>query len=150
MTNEPLMTQLIFVPSDDLRTIFEHTKNATKWTDPYGVQPEMQDTAHLDFVKDRGIYIMSGSTERLLSESDSNSSLCIYAQGYDPKVPDCWDKCREAVGGDDFVECLPIDDSIFDGIASGQGFWIDFRADSLAYGTWEPKKQPEESRWKNQ
>jgi len=145
------MTQLIFVPSDNLRAVFEHTKKATKWTDPYGVQPEMQDTAHIDFVKDRGIYIMSGSTEKMVNERDNKWSLAIYAEGYDPgEIPDCWEKSREAVGGDDFVECLPIDDSIFDGIASGQGFWIDFRGDSLAYGTWDPKKQVEGSQWKNQ
>ena len=57
-------------------------------------------------VKDRGIYLMSPTSERdLISEE---SSHVIYAQGYSPKAKNLWEKTH-MVSGDDFAEFIPLE-----------------------------------------
>lgn len=64
--------------------------------------------AHFSFVKDDGIYIMAATEERLPGEDTLN--FVVYAEGYDPrKDDDVWMRSREAVGGDDFSEGLPLE-----------------------------------------
>lgn len=67
----------------------------------------------LHLVKDDGIYILSNGTPRMLitkkspnGKHDMKVSKVVYARGYDPSKGDVWDKCRDAVGGDDFVELI--------------------------------------------
>ena len=38
------------------------------------------------------------------SEKDYKNTVVVYAKGYEPDSDDCWDRCRDAVGGDDFGE----------------------------------------------
>jgi hypothetical protein len=54
------------------------------------------------FVKDSGIYLMPNG-DLPGKEKDDKSHVC-YAKGYEPDAEDSWEKCRAAVGGDDFVE----------------------------------------------
>jgi len=64
--------------------------------------------AQFSFVKDDGIYIMAATKERLPGEDTLN--FVVYAEGYDPrKDDDVWMRSREAVGGDDFGEGLPLE-----------------------------------------
>ena len=69
----------------------------------------------LILVKDDGIYLMSnGGGEKSLNVA--------YASGYNPKVDgDVWDKCRDAVGGDDFALDIPaaVSDHVH-GLPAGQ------------------------------
>jgi hypothetical protein len=66
----------------------------------------------LHFVKDSGIYLMSNGEPSLsgaeLGQGAANA--VVYADGYDPKSEDCWERSRDAVGGDDFVENLDLSD----------------------------------------
>jgi len=68
--------------------------------------------AHLWLVKDEGIYLMSNAKAPWLdpeAEPGSEKRFVVYADGYDPqKDGDVWQACREAAGGDDFVEALPL------------------------------------------
>ena len=53
----------------------------------------------LAFVKDDGIYLMSWSDR-----------TPVYAIGYNPKISgDVWQKCQDAVGGDDFAESFGLE-----------------------------------------
>lgn len=54
----------------------------------------------IGLVKDEGIYLVAGSIGRI---------RVAYADRFDPKL-DCnvWDRARELVGGDDFVERIDI------------------------------------------
>jgi hypothetical protein len=62
----------------------------------------------LHMAKDDGIYLLSSSAARDIAEGQT--SRVVYANGYNPTTDeDVWEKCREAVGGDDFVEALPIE-----------------------------------------
>ena len=70
-------------------------------------------------VKDEGIYLMSSGMPRDLADPNSTDpraeSFVAYAKGYDPHTGDrsaIWEKCREAVGGDDFGEPLDLDDFV--------------------------------------
>ena len=92
----------------ELRPIIEHARAAKEFTAPYGVgKPEPS----LYFVKDSGIYLMSAAKERQMDpkyNGPSKKNLVAYAKGYEPEAEDSWDKCCEAVGGDDFAEALPL------------------------------------------
>jgi hypothetical protein len=68
----------------------------------------------LEFVKDEGIYLMSNGDP---ADGPGSGTLArppvVYAEGYDPTVEDrmaVWERARAAVGGDDFVEFIELDD----------------------------------------
>lgn len=64
--------------------------------------------AGLWLVKDSGIYLMSNGNPGL-KDGDKPNKI-VYAKGYNPEVDeDVWERCRAAVGGDDFAEFLPVD-----------------------------------------
>ena len=137
LMNEPLMVQLIFEPTEDLKQIFKHTKEAKEWSNPYGLMPEMTTEMHIDFVKDTGIYIMSGNKETLPGENSTN--MIAYAKGYHPKKDNfVYNRSRDAVGGDDFCEPLPVDDEIINQILEGAGFFIRINGEKWSYGTFTP------------
>ena len=63
--------------------------------------------ASLWLVKDDGVYLMSSAKESLPGEGSPNK--VVYAKGYNPKTDgDVWDKCQDAMGGDDCVNALPL------------------------------------------
>jgi hypothetical protein len=83
------------------------TLKAGEWPKPEQLALESVPAA-LHWVKDDGIYLLSSSAERDIV--DGTSSRVVYAQGYDPRTDaDVWEKARAVVGGDDFVEALPIE-----------------------------------------
>mgnify|MGYP001164668168 CR=1 FL=1 len=80
---------------------------AGEWPKPEQLDREKVGPS-IHWVKDDGIYLLSSSAER--DVVDGTSSRVVYAQGYDPRTDaDVWEKARAAVGGDDFVEALPIE-----------------------------------------
>tara|TARA_R100000781_G_scaffold52571_1_gene34467 strand:- start:526 stop:966 length:441 start_codon:yes stop_codon:yes gene_type:complete len=106
------MTTLIF-EGKDIKAIAKDTLDAEEWELPYESLYEDEDEVKqkkaipsFTLVKDEGIYLMSGNTKSKLYKKGKNR-VC-YAKGYDPKVEDVWDKCRYAVGGDDFAEKLEV------------------------------------------
>jgi len=68
----------------------------------------------LEFVKDEGIYLLSnGGPADLSVDQDPTRPPVVYAEGYDPTVEDrmeVWARARAAVGGDDFVEFIALDE----------------------------------------
>ena len=106
------MTTLIF-EGKDLKAIAKDTLNADEWELPYESLYEDEDEVKREkaipsftLVKDDGIYLMSGNAKTKLYKKGKNR-VC-YAKGYDPKEEDVWEKCRYAVGGDDFAEKLEV------------------------------------------
>jgi hypothetical protein len=67
---------------------------------------ETTDEYGLWLIKDNGIYVMSPSPEPDIVSK--NKCHVIYARGFSPRVKDCWEKCRDAVGGDDFIEFITL------------------------------------------
>jgi len=82
-------------------------KEGKAFSNPYGCYYEEDETppAHLEIVKDAGVYLMSGVEEselsRGLNEEGEKLPLVEYAQGFGPNVE---------LGGDDYVEVLEISD----------------------------------------
>jgi len=95
--------------TNEVRKLVQHTLSTQSGHRPaYRMSERDPDTAEpgLLLAKDEGIYLMSNANERL--PGAGNYHYVVYADGYDPRTGDVWDKCRDAVGGDDFAELLPI------------------------------------------
>ena len=75
----------------------------------------------LEFVKDEGIYLMSNGDT---ADPAAARPPVVYADGYDPTVEDrmaVWERARAAVGGDDFVEFIALDDQLLGALAAAAG-----------------------------
>ncbi|SIO53911.1 DUF3085 domain-containing protein [Chitinophaga niabensis] len=72
-------------------------------------------------VKDRGIYIMSSA---LVDEACKKDIPVCYAEGFHPNNKNCYEKCRAAMGGDDFVESIPFEQDLQEGISQGADLYI--------------------------
>ena len=83
--------------------LMAHAKSCDSWNVPYGT-PENQGKPQLMLVKDDGIYLMSNG----IGQDDGREP--VYAKGYEPGSEDLWDRCRDAVGGDDFAEYIALTD----------------------------------------
>lgn len=93
-------------PIAGVRKLIDHATSATEWSKPFYDEDGTPEPCLL-FVKDDGIYLMSNGIPQIPVADDH--SHVVYAKGYDPhKNGDVWDKCRDAVGGDDFVEYLEL------------------------------------------
>jgi len=93
------------------------------------------------FVHDQGVYLMSNGEPRLLTE-DGNTNRVIYAEGCDPNVgefDDWYGMSRELVGGDDFVEILPIHDYWLGDCDLFETFEINTTGASISYGFVDPR-----------
>ena len=99
----------------DVQRIFEHSKASKAWRDGYGGK---NTEAKLCLVHDQGVYLMSAGVPRLINPDDGrkeHESFCAYAAKCNPHIDDeWWDACRDAVGGDDFSDYLPL--SFFSGV----------------------------------
>lgn len=57
-------------------------------------------------VHDHGVYLMSGGVPMLEDPNRPGTATVTYAAGLDPNAD--YDDVRDAVGGDDFVERIPL------------------------------------------
>lgn len=121
------MTRLVF-DIEQVAGLADHARNAPRnrmdptqrieiyGEDAWDPQPGEQDVARpaLWLVKDEGIYLMSTGLypeghERALP---GGRAAVAYAVGFDPRRDDrldVWDRARDAVGGDDFADPLPLE-----------------------------------------
>ena len=63
-------------------------------------------------VKDEGIYLMSPGIHPDAERAERTRAPVSYASGFDPTRDDrmaVWDRARDAVGGDDFAEDIPLE-----------------------------------------
>jgi len=86
-------------------------------------------------VKDEGIYLMSPGIQ-----PETDSTQCAprppvsYACGFDPTRDDrlaVWDRARDAVGGDDFAEPVPLEWVDAALAARSPAFVLDFGPDAI-------------------
>ena len=96
------------------------------------VQPgeEFRAPPCLWLVKDEGIYLMSPGFDPDAPRRPGERAPLAYAVGFDPKRQDrldVWERARDAVGGDDFSDEIPLE-WVDAAIASrAPQFVIDFR-----------------------
>lgn len=102
---------LIFA-GDAVLELLTHARTAPKHVSPYGLTADPG--PGLMLVKDDGVYLMSNG-EPGLPDADTVNRV-VYARGYEALPVNSsteermirYDKVKDAVGGDDFAEFLPI------------------------------------------
>ena len=86
-------------------------------------------------VKDEGVYLMSPGLDPDPQPVDPPRRPPVaYADGFDPTRDDrmaVWDRAREAVGGDDFAEDIPIEWVDAALAARSPQFVLEFRPDTI-------------------
>ena len=86
----------------DVEKLVELTKFANVHNKMYGHKKAIPG---LILVKDEGIYLVSTKTYPK-GHTPSSDGEVFYAKGFGPEAD--WDKIREAAGGDDFGELIPL------------------------------------------
>lgn len=94
--------------TEDIQRCIEHALRSTEWN--MGYEETAIPTPGLCFVHDQGVYIMSNGSP---SDMDGEQTAYVaFAEHCNPRVDtDWWENSRSLVGGDDFVEVMPIDES---------------------------------------
>lgn len=99
------MGQCVFKTSD-VRRCVEHALRATDW-DMAWERGTTEPTPCLMFVHDSGVYVMSNGIPR--DAIADEKCYTAHAKYCDPAVDEnWWENSAALVGGDDFVEVLPV------------------------------------------
>ena len=145
--------------TSELKPLIEHAKAAAEYDMGYENMTDEECIAAglptitnrtprgpaLLFVHDQGVYLMSNGIPRFRPENpaqDVNSCHVAYAEGCNPNIgefDDWYGTSRELVGGDDFVEILPIHDYWLDDCDVFETFEIDANSSSISYGFTDPR-----------
>ena len=110
------LTRLVFDNGEALRRLAIGTMKAEKFRIPYTDQ-DTSDKGVL-FVKDEGIYLMNAYAG---GKPPNELGTVVFAESYDPnKDEDVWERSRQAVGGDDFGEFVPLPEIVLRAIVMRQ------------------------------
>jgi len=110
------LTRLVFDNGEALRRLAIGTMKAEKFRIPYTDQ-DTSDKGVL-FVKDEGIYLMNAYAG---GKPPNELGTVVFAESYDPtKDEDVWERSRQAVGGDDFGEFIPLPEVVLRAIVMRQ------------------------------
>ena len=112
--------------TDEIRRCAEHALRASAHEMPF--MEDETPTPALLFVHDSGVYVMSNGIPRdLLSiEPGRERSYIAYADGTNPaENEDWWHTSADLVGGDDFVEIIPVTQQFLDDCNNYNTFFVD-------------------------
>jgi len=110
------LTRLVFDNGEALRRLAIGTMKAEKFRIPYTDQ-DTSDKGVL-LVKDEGIYLMNAYAG---GKPPNELGTVVFAESYDPtKDEDVWERSRQAVGGDDFGEFVPLPEIVLRAIVMRQ------------------------------
>ena len=110
------MTRLVFDNGEALRRLAIGTMKAKKFRIPYTDQ-DTSDKGVL-LVKDEGIYLMNAYAG---GKPPNELGTVVFAESYDPnKDEEVWERSRQAVGGDDFGEFVPLPEIVLRAIVMRQ------------------------------
>ena len=110
------MTRLVFDNGEALRRLAIGTMKAEKFRIPYTDQ-DTSDKGVL-LVKDEGIYLMNAYAG---GKPPNELGTVVFAESYDPnKDEEVWERSRQAVGGDDFGEFVPLPEIVLRAIVMRQ------------------------------
>jgi hypothetical protein len=98
----------LYFPLPETLRLAEHAVAATEHSPSFTeVEDGITCTGALIWVHDQGIYLMSGGLPRLLDPANPESSLIVYAEGWNPDR-DGFRRDYTDLGGDDFAEHLHL------------------------------------------
>jgi len=110
------LTRLVFDNGEALRRLAIGTMKAEKFRIPYTDQATSD--KGVIFVKDEGIYLMNAYAG---GKPPNELGTVVFAESYDPnKDEDVWERSRQAVGGDDFGEFVPLPEIVLRAIVMRQ------------------------------
>jgi hypothetical protein len=110
------LTRLVFDNGEALRRLAIGTMKAEKFRIPYTDQ-DTSDKGVL-LVKDEGIYLMNAYAG---GKPPNELGTVVFAESYDPnKDEEVWERSRQAVGGDDFGEFVPLPEIVLRAIVMRQ------------------------------
>lgn len=110
------MTRLVFDNGEALRRLAIGTMKAEKFRIPYTDQ-DTSDKGVL-LVKDEGIYLMNAYAG---GKPPNELGTVVFADSFDPnKDEEVWERSRQAVGGDDFGEFVPLPEIVLRAIVMRQ------------------------------
>lgn len=140
------MGKLVF-DGEAVREQVEHARRCTNFRKAYGQESEPA----LFLVHDHGVYLMSAGIPHLERPDKPESSKVVYAEGCNPDTQefnDWWENSRELVGGDDFVEMIPLEHftRLFDSGLQDIRIVINLSADKLVVSFTGGRKIPKARR----
>jgi hypothetical protein len=97
--------------TEQVLPLAQHALNSPEHNGAYG---EEANGPALFLVHDQGVYLMSNGSPRDTEGGQDGRCRVAYAEGCDPNVgefDDWYGTSRDLVGGDDFVETLPLGDA---------------------------------------
>ncbi len=99
---------------DEIRPLARHALGCTKYRRTFVEEEEekREPGPALHLVHDQGVYVMSnGLPMDMVGSGKSRQARVAYAAGCDPhRDAAWWEESRALVGGDDFVEPLPLEE----------------------------------------
>ena len=121
------MSTLNFKSNKTLKSLARKTLFSKEFKIAYRDQTTKEKSFWL--VKDDGIYVMNCYVKNGKREKVNQ---VIYASGFNPKTnDDVWEDSRDAVGGDDFAENIPLDYSQLNRLRDGGNLTIKVTEESL-------------------
>lgn len=110
-----------------------HALNSNNWDMPF--MEDETPTPALLFVHDSGVYVMSNGIPRDLRDDDESRSHTVHAATTNPSVDDdWWQNSSDLVGGDDFVEVLPITQQWLEDCDNFEEFYVTVTGNTLEAG----------------
>jgi hypothetical protein len=131
------MGRCVFKTEEVLRCV-EHALAAKNWS-MAGAEDETP-TPCLYFVHDQGVYVMSNGEPRDVisaeaASADRPTTYVVYAAHCDPaRDTDWWQNSADLVGGDDFVEILPVTQQWLDDCAQYKEMYVEIKGTQLEAG----------------
>jgi len=121
------MTTLTFNSNKTLKSLARETLFSLEFKTAY--QDKTTKERSFWLVKDDGIYVMNcyvkdGEREKV--------KHVVHASGFNPKTNEnVWEDSRDAVGGDDFAENIPLDNSQLNRLRDGGNLTVKVTKESL-------------------
>ena len=130
------MSTLNFKSNKTLKSLARKTLFSKEFKIAYRDQTTIEKSFWL--VKDDGIYVMNCYVKNDFFDAIKPNgkrekvNQVIYASGFNPKTnDDVWEDSRDAVGGDDFAENIPLDYSQLNRLRNGGNLTIKVTEESL-------------------
>ena len=121
------MTTLTFKSNKTLKSLARETLFSLEFKTAF--QDKTTKERSFWLVKDDGIYVMNcyvkdGEREKV--------KHVVHASGFNPKTNEnVWEDSRDAVGGDDFAENIPLDNSQLNRLRDGGNLTVKVTKESL-------------------
>ena len=121
------MTTLTFKSNKTLKSLARETLFSLEFKTAF--QDKTTKERSFWLVKDDGIYVMNcyvkdGEREKV--------KHVVHASGFNPKTNEnVWEDSRDAVGGDDFAENIPLDNSQLNRLRDGGNLTVKFTSEYI-------------------